>query len=422
MSSQDELQKDPPAGNEHPEVYSVRQDKDGSFHFSRRDFITFSAVIGGTLLLRGIYPRFGAKTAPGELVQAGMNPLPGVTIHTEPSIASNIADTLQQNDFVRLISDHPDLGWVEVATRSEQRGWVKRSFVDFSREVKSSSPNFDLAATPTPAPMQTNPKLTCVLRSCEAGSELEKAFEAEDVYNCGDAIQNGDFEAGKSPWVEETSGYIVRNDYPSPYHGSWVAWLGGLNETERLTQLFHVPAKVRDTQRFDFYLKVSSEETGNAAYDILRMRFLDAAGNPISPDIPIADNTDEANWKYYYGDITEMRSVADKNIQVQFEGVYDATNITEFVIDKVSFKMTCEDIYYIYLPIVMRPVGPTSTPSPTSTPYPTATSCSSHCSSDCTSDCTSDCSYDCTYDCSSDCTFDCIYECTFDCIYDCAYN
>ena len=118
MTERSNQPENPPAGNEPPEVYSVSQDKDGSFHFTRRGFLTFGAAIGGTLLLRGLCPRFGANSASSEPVQAGMMPLTRVTIHTSPSITSNIADTLQQNDFVRLISDHPDLGWAEVATQS----------------------------------------------------------------------------------------------------------------------------------------------------------------------------------------------------------------------------------------------------------------------------------------------------------------
>ena len=46
-------------------------------------------------------------------------PLPKVYLHAGPSIDSNIVGTVQQNDLVLLIGDHPDLGWMEVATRAD---------------------------------------------------------------------------------------------------------------------------------------------------------------------------------------------------------------------------------------------------------------------------------------------------------------
>jgi len=410
MTERSNQPQNPPAGNEHPEVYSISQDKDGSFHFSRRDFLYFSAAIGGTLLLRGVCPRFGAKSAPSEPVQAGMAPLTRVYIHAAPSITSNIAGTLQQNDFVRLISDHPDLGWVEVATRSGQHGWVKRSFVDFSRAIKSSSPNFDLSSTLTPTPTQTHPPLTFSIQLRGGDNNPKKVFAAGQAQSCGEVIQNGDFEAGQVSWVEESTGYIVRSDWPDPYQGSWVAWLGGLDAVERLTQLFHVPADVQDAQKLEFYLKVTSQETAIQVNDTFCLRFLDAGGNPISSDIMIADNTTKTDWLYISVDLSGMTEYADQDIQIQFEADLNVSKYTYFVIDSVSLNLICEatPTYYVYLPIAVREPTPTptSTPSPSATPCPNHNPCPSYCSSDC----------------SSDCTFDCIYDCTFDCIYHCAYD
>jgi hypothetical protein len=422
MKEQSNQPQNPPAGNEQPEVYSVSQDKDGSFHFSRRDFLYASAAIGGTLLLRGICPRFGAKSAPSEPVQAGMSPLPRVYIHTAPSIASNIADTLQQNDFVRLISDHPDLGWVEVATRSGQHGWVKRSFVDFSRAIKSSSPNFSLSSTLTPTPTQTHPPLTFSIQLRGGDNNPRKDSAAGQAQSCGEAIQNGDFEAGQAPWVEYSTGTIIRDDWSDPYEGSWVAWFGGPDADERLTQLFHVPADAQDAQTLEFYLQVTTEETGSGVYDRFRLRFLDAGGNPISNDIQIANNTTPTDWVHISVNLNGMAGFADQDIQIQFECVADPTLDTFFVLDSVSLDLTCgPPPVYVYLPLVVHS-EPSATPTPTSTPRPSATPCPSYCSSDCPSDCTHDCPSDCVYICPSDCTFECIYDCPFDCIYYCSYD
>src|SRR3972149_4723631 len=119
-------QTQPDEENENAEVFSVSQDQDGSLHLSRRDFLYFSMAVGGALLLKGVCPRFGEGSASTttQPLQAGMIPLPKVYIHAKPSIDSNIVDTLQQNDIVLLIGDHPDLGWVEVFTQAGQQGWV----------------------------------------------------------------------------------------------------------------------------------------------------------------------------------------------------------------------------------------------------------------------------------------------------------
>ena len=430
----------PPKSNEQPEVYSVRQDKDGTFRFTRRNFIYLSAAVGGTLVLRGVCPRFGAKAAPNEHVQAGMNQFSQVFVHTKPNIASSIADSLEPNDVVRLISNPTDLDWVEVATQSGKQGWVNRDFIDFSRAIKSDSPNFELNDAQTTPPAQKLPGhgFSAHLNSENKTPNKDTSSIKDEI--CGEIIQNGDFESGQVSWIEYTTGTIITDAYSDPYQGSWVAWFGGISAVERLTQLFHVPVNVQDAQTFEFYLKVTSEDPYIAVNDTFLLRFLDGVGNPITNDIAIANNTDRGDWAYIYVDLTGMSGVADQDMQVQFEAVLDATYITNFVVDAVSFNLDCDPIpptptatattpiYYTYLPITIKSATPTPTSRPTSTSTPTETPCPSYnpcptdCSSDCPFDCSSDCSYDCTYDCSNDCTFECIYDCTFDCIYDCAFD
>jgi hypothetical protein len=228
-----------------------------------------------------------------------------------------------------------------------------------------------------------------------------------------------------------------------------VAWLGGLDGIERLTQLFHVPAEVEDVQKLEFYLKVTSEETVNQVYDTFCLRFLDAGGNPITDeDIMIADNTTKTDWLYITVDLNGMSAFADQDIQIQFETDLSVSNITNFVIDSVSLNLICgattptptqtqtptatptqtqtptatptqtqtpTPVYYVYFPVVVNEPTPTST----STPSPSATPCPSHCASDCPSDCSSHCSNHCPSDCPSDCFTYCGWDCGWDCPSDC---
>jgi hypothetical protein len=332
-------QTPPEEENEHAEIFSVSQDQDGSLHFSRRDFLYFGMAVGGALLLKGVCPRFGAgpasKTTPP--IQAGMMSLPKVYLHARPSIDSNIVDTLQPNDMVLLIGDHPDLGWMEVATRADQHGWLNRRFVDFSRAFTSDARDFNFSS-----PLQS----------------------------CGDAIQNGDFEAGPISWVEESSHGIITNAWPDPYQGSWVALLGGVDDAQdKLTQLFHLPADVDDLQTLEFYLKVTTEETVSFVFDTLVMRFLDASGTPISDDIAIADNNTPMDWSYQSIQLSGLSNFADQDIQIQFEGMTDVSLITNFVIDSISLNLTCGTI----TPTPTNTSTPTITPTSTNTSTPTIT-------------------------------------------------
>jgi len=427
MTERSSQPQNPSAGNEHPEVYSISQDKDGSFHFSRRDFLYVSAAVGGALLLRGVCPRFGANSAPGGPIQAGMAPLPRVPIHSEPSIASNIADTLQPNDLVRLISDRPDLGWVKVATQGGQQGWVKRSCVDFSRAIKSSSPNFDLnsTSTSTPTPTPTPPSLTFSAQLRGGNKAPKRASAAGQAQACGELILNGSFESGKVNWAEYTTGSII-SLVAGTYHGDWAAWFGGNNAEERLTQLFHVPWDVEDAQTLTFYLYVLTTEPGTGVYDVFRMRFLNAAGNLFpETELLIADNNWPAGWYKWTIDLTGMRGVADQNIQLQFECINNSTNNTSFYLDLVSLNVTCSPPQvFVYLPLVVKQPPPTPTPTPCTSDCPgdcpsyCGTDCSTHCSSHCSSDCSSDCPSDCWSYCGSHCGWDCPSDCYSICSYD----
>ena len=304
-----------------------------------------------------------------------------------------------------------------------------------------------MSSTLTQPNTQTHPPQTFSVQLHGGDDNSEKVTAAGQTQACGEVIQNGDFEDVQVvSWVEESTGDIIRNDWPDPYQGSYVAWFGGVDAVERLTQLFHVPADVEDDQRLDFYLKVTSDETADEIFDTFYLRFLDADGIPLlDEDIKIADNTTKTDWLYIYVDLSGMTELADQDIQIQFKADFNVTNITHFVIDSVSLNLICEvipptptqtptqtatptqtevppPVHYIYLPVVVRASLPDPTVTPTSTPRPSATPCPSHCASDCSSDCGYDCSSDCTYHCSSVCTLDCVYDCTLDCVFDCGFN
>jgi hypothetical protein len=360
--------------NEHAEVYSVSQDQDGSLHFSRRDFLAFALAAGGTLLVKGVCPRFavGSASSANQPLQAGMNPLPSVYLHAKPSIDSNILDTLHPDDLVLLIGDHADLGWAEVATQSDQRGWLERRFVDFTRAIRQASQDLDSTSTPTTTPTATPSPNDLLTLPGDQPVQQNKSFGYIQAQACGEGLQNGDFEAGHASWVEESShgtNVLITDTWTDPHQGSWVANLGGVDYAlDKLSQLFHVPADVEDLQTLEFYLKVTTEEIYGTPYDYLVLRLLDASGTPIHDDLSIADNTSPMDWSLQSIQLDGFSGHADRNIQIQFKATTDSSNISTFVIDEVSLNLTCgipTVSYKIYLPIITMPEP---TPTPTITP------------------------------------------------------
>lgn len=429
MSNQSTPPSEPHKDEDEAIIYSTSQDKDGSYTFTRSEFLQVCAAIGGALLIQRLSPKLSGGNT-GKASSGVMSPR-AIHLHTEPNSEAKIADVLQQGDLVRLINDRTQTGWVEVITRHNKRGWLQSSYVDFTHAIRSNSPDFSTInssiAQKTPMPGKASIQLS------KEKHLTNNVVAPQEEQVCGEAIQNGDFESGNVAWLEESTGTIIRNDWPDPYQGSWVAWLGGLGGYERLTQTIYIPINVKDAQKLEFYLKVTSEEVTIQVHDTLSLRFLDAGGNPISSDIPIASDLDRSDWQYQFVDLTGLQTFAAQNIQIQFEGAYNTTRITNFVLDLVSLNLSCDPItptptstatktptpvYYVYLPLIVQETPP----APTSTPTPTATSCSGYCGYDCPSDCGYDCPYECVYDCPSECTFECIYECTFECIYDCPYN
>ncbi len=158
---------------------------------------------------------------------------------------------------------------------------------------------------------------------------------------CGEAILNGDFEQGHAVWIEDP-GNIITTYWPDPFQGAWVAWFGGANDLDDvLTQRFHVPSNALDDQILTFYLYVESNDHPTIPYDFFYLRFLDAAGNPISDDTLIADNTTRMPWNQRTIHLRNFRSVAGQDIHIQFEGITDHTALTSFVVDVVSLPIAC---------------------------------------------------------------------------------
>ena len=161
---------------------------------------------------------------------------------------------------------------------------------------------------------------------------------------CGEALKNRDFERGHAFWIEESAGrpHLISNAWPDPYQGSWVAWLGGYdNAQDLLSQRIYVPAEVQNEQHLTFYLAVDSNDDPLTPYDLLVVRFVDDWGNPLSNDIPIADNTTPMGWTRQSIDLVGFSGIGGMHVWLQFEATSNISLSTNFVIDLISMDFAC---------------------------------------------------------------------------------
>ncbi len=197
-----------------------------------------------------------------------------------------------------------------------------------NRQFISSSPS--PSPSPTAEPTATDPgeTITPVPTSTPPPSE--------------EVIVNGDFEQGHVAWIEQAgSGTIIHDHWRDPYEGSWIAWFGGYtNSLDILTQVVHIPTDTANTQTLTFYLYVESTDNPQVAYDFFYLRFLNMEGAPLSSDLLIADNTTAPlDWTFQQISLVGFSDLAGQDIQVQFEGTGDYSEITNFCIDIVSFNI-----------------------------------------------------------------------------------
>lgn len=147
------------------------------------------------------------------------------------------------------------------------------------------------------------------------------------------AIVNGGFENGTSPWVQSSSGGYQLITTTRPHTGASSAYLGGYNNaTETIGQVVTVPAL--GNLRYWWYMTTS--ENSATAWDTLRVRVYDAATGGLLVTPRTWSNGSGANvWRQ---DTLSLSSYAGRRVRIEFAADTDFSLPTSFFVDDVSLQ------------------------------------------------------------------------------------
>ncbi|WP_018680677.1 M4 family metallopeptidase [Actinokineospora enzanensis] len=141
----------------------------------------------------------------------------------------------------------------------------------------------------------------------------------------GNAVRNGDFESGQTGWNE--SAVVTNNTQQTPHGGSYYAWLLGNGSTasESISQQVAVPSTGTPTLRY--WLKITTQETGSTAYDVLRVQVNGTTLTTYS-------NANAGTG--YVQRVLDLSAYRGQTVTLRFAGVEDAYLATNFLVDDVS--------------------------------------------------------------------------------------
>lgn len=203
-----------------------------------------------------------------------------------------------------------------------------RSYLDFLPFIRKDptptpSPTPPATATPIPPPTATPPPTA----------------------QCGqNALVNAGFESGPPgmPWQQYSSGGYQLVSAARPHTGSWGTYLGGYNNAlEKIYQGFTVPAGA-NTATLEFWWYMSSQEpTSNPANDFLEIVLQSPPGNDLTGRAQIKNTDARDGWNKWTLPYSNLGAVVGQPIWVNFEAKTNASYITYFYVDDVSFVVQC---------------------------------------------------------------------------------
>lgn len=205
-------------------------------------------------------------------------------------------------------------------------------------------PNFN----PIPTPDEPPAFLDFLSTVVKTEHLLQSSREMADLSPLSAVIVNGDFESGRTGWVEYSyQGWpliLHKDDLPiTPHGGNWAAWLGGDdNEIAYISQAVSIPAGGILT----FWEWIASEDA--CGYDFAWVRINNI--NVATINLCSSNNTNgwvqrTVNLGTYAGQTVSLQ------IRVETDG---SLNSNYFVDDVVLSGSTPGGDRYVYLPLVLR--------------------------------------------------------------------
>ncbi|OIJ62768.1 M1 family aminopeptidase [Streptomyces mangrovisoli] len=169
------------------------------------------------------------------------------------------------------------------------------------------------------------------LPATPASARTEAAPQAAAACTPAQAVTNGGFESGTSPWTQSSSTVITSRTGQSAHAGSSYAWLDGVGSThtDTLSQSVTIPTGCASAS-LTFWLHIdTAETTTSTAYDKLTAKI---GSTTLATYSNLNKNTG------YVQKTFDVSSFAGQTVTVAFTGTEDSSLQTSFVLDDIALN------------------------------------------------------------------------------------
>ncbi|MGW6706729.1 M1 family aminopeptidase [Streptomyces sp. NPDC054956] len=145
------------------------------------------------------------------------------------------------------------------------------------------------------------------------------------------AVVNGGFESGTSPWTQSQTSVITNRAGQSAHGGTYFAWLNGVGSThtDTLSQSVTIPAGC-STASLTFWLRITTTETTTSTkYDKLTAKI---GTTTLATYSNLDKNTGYAQKTF------DVSAFAGQTVNLVFTGTEDSSLQTSFVVDDVALN------------------------------------------------------------------------------------
>lgn len=259
-------------------------------------------------------PDVGTSCGQGSVNSPGT--LDGASIVGGHEMIETITDPGAGNGWVD--SSGQEIGdkcaWTGLQNDTMSGGAVFPNQPEYSNSSSSCVHSYGTPPSPTPAPTAT-PTSTPAPTPTPSG-------------NCsGQKLLNPGFESGTANW-SSTSG-VINTDGAYAHSGVGYAWLDGYGttHTDTLSQAVAIPAGCHAT--LTYYLRIDTAETGNIAYDTLKLSVNGATLQTFS----------NVNAGPYAQRSVDVSAYAGTTATIKWTGTEDASLATSFFIDDTALTL-----------------------------------------------------------------------------------
>ncbi|MFI9150612.1 M4 family metallopeptidase [Streptomyces sp. NPDC053367] len=143
----------------------------------------------------------------------------------------------------------------------------------------------------------------------------------------GNALTNGTFEQSTSGWTQSDS-IITNSALQAAHGGSWYAWMMGYGAAavESLSQS-NIAVPSTGTPKLTFWLKVTTQESGYAAYDTLKVKVNGTT---------LATYSNANASTGYVQKTVDLSAYKGQTVKLEFAGTEDAYLSTVFLVDDIA--------------------------------------------------------------------------------------